>query len=278
MYMQPDDIRTFETPRYNIDTYRRIKKQPCRYTIRTLEREDIEVLDTVEIRSIAEGDAEETGREEQATSSNGEAVAEMIEREEQATLLGKQSVDDTSNRTYDVRQEVVSIEAIDTIETHSIVETPIIDITDTHHLHTQPSPLSTSDIEVLDTQHLPDPLHGKDIIATSTSQQGVMTRSKAVILVALLCIVVLHATDAGLAQFIGMQGWAYVLGGPTTASNPNLLRGIEGQIYHNTPIPGTTAQTTVQITPRQYVDLIVQRMTLDQKLGQMMIVQFVGPS
>lgn len=105
-----------------------------------------------------------------------------------------------------------------------------------------------------------------------------MTRSRAVLLVALLCILVLHATEVGLAQFIGTQGWAYVLGGPTNGSDPNLLKDIETQISHHTPIADTTVQPTMQITPQRYVDLIVQRMTLDQKLGQMMIVQFVGPA
>src|SRR5438067_6135624 len=115
MYMQRNNIRTFKTPRRSIETHRRIMKQPFRYTIRTLEREAMEVLDTVEIRSIVEGDVEAIEREEQATSCNGEGVAETIEREEQATPSGKQGVDDTSNRAYDVLQEVVSIEAIDTI-------------------------------------------------------------------------------------------------------------------------------------------------------------------
>jgi beta-N-acetylhexosaminidase len=48
-----------------------------------------------------------------------------------------------------------------------------------------------------------------------------------------------------------------------------------------TAIPGTT--TTVQatpskMTPQQYIASLVQKMTLDQKLGQMMIVRFVGPA
>src|SRR6266851_1298627 len=38
------------------------------------------------------------------------------------------------------------------------------------------------------------------------------------------------------------------------------------------------AQATPQLTPQQYINMIVQNMTLDQKLGQMMIVQFVGPT
>jgi beta-N-acetylhexosaminidase len=41
--------------------------------------------------------------------------------------------------------------------------------------------------------------------------------------------------------------------------------------------PGATA-TAQQLTPQQYINLIIQHMTLDQKLGQMMIVEFLGPT
>ncbi|HKV59910.1 MAG TPA: glycoside hydrolase family 3 N-terminal domain-containing protein, partial [Ktedonobacteraceae bacterium] len=41
------------------------------------------------------------------------------------------------------------------------------------------------------------------------------------------------------------------------------------------PTPGASA-TATPITPAQYIDDIIQNMTLDQKLGQMMIVQFIG--
>ncbi|HZU02224.1 MAG TPA: glycoside hydrolase family 3 N-terminal domain-containing protein, partial [Ktedonobacteraceae bacterium] len=237
-------------------------KRPLRYTIRTLEREAMEILETVETPSITEG-----------------AVATM-QREEQATSSGKEGMDNTSAQTNDVLQEVTSIEAIDTIETPGVVDPPQIDTIDTHKLNTEPSPSRMSSVEATDTQELPNPSAGNESIAPPIPhpQAGGITRSRTVLLIALLCIVVLQATDAGLAQFIGIRGWASVLGGPGTASNSPLLGGIEGQIYHNTPIPDVTIRPTVQITPQQYVDLIVQRMTLDQKLGQMMIVQFVGPS
>ncbi len=237
-------------------------KRPLRYTIRTLEREAMEILETVETPSITEG-----------------AVATM-QREEQATSSGKEGMDNTSAQTNDVLQEVTSIEAIDTIETPGVVDPPQIDTIDTHKLNTEPSPSQTSAVEATDTQELSNSSAGKESIAPAIPhpQPGGITRSRTVLLVALLCIVVLQATDAGLAQFIGIRGWASVLGGPGTASNSPLLGGIKGQIYHNTPIPDVTTRPTLQITPQQYVDLIVQRMTLDQKLGQMMIVQFVGPS
>jgi beta-N-acetylhexosaminidase len=262
MYMQRGNINIFETPRRRIDTYRYTMKRPLRYTIRTLEREAMEILETVETPSIIEG-----------------AVATM-QREEQATSSGKEGMDNTSAQINDVLQEVTSIEAIDTIETPTVVDPPEIDTIDTHKLNTEPSPSQTGSVEATGTQELPNPSAGNGSIAPAIPhpQAGGITRSRTVLLIALLCIVVLQATNAGLAQFIGIRGWASVLGGPGTASKSPLLGGIKGQIYRNTPIPDGTTRPMVQITPQQYVDLIVQRMTLDQKLGQMMIVQFVGPS
>ncbi len=263
--MQRNSSRTFEAPRRRHTIHKYPMRRPLRYTICTLEREAMEILDTAETPSIVEGAVAMMQREEQATSSEKQGI---------------EGVDTPGARIYDVLQEVTSIEAIDTIETDSVVDPAAVDTIDTHKLDTQQSSLQTSALEAIDTQELPNPSPGKDgrTPAISPQQSGGMTRSRTVLLIALLCILVLHATDAGLAQFVGIQGWASVLGGPTMMSNPNLLRGIQGQIYHNTPIPGATTQPAMQITPQQYVDLIVQRMTLDQKLGQMMLVQFVGPS
>jgi beta-N-acetylhexosaminidase len=103
-----------------------------------------------------------------------------------------------------------------------------------------------------------------------------LTRGRAALFAALLLIVVLNATALGSNQFTGAQGWAYVLGGPATANNPDLLNEINSSL-HKHLTPGATARATARITPQQYVNLVVNGMTLDQKLGQMMIVQFTGP-
>ena len=104
--MQRNNISIFETPRRRIDTYRYTLKRPLRYTIRTLEREAMEILETVETPSIVEG-----------------AVATM-QREEQATSSGEEGTDNMCAPTNDVLQEVSSIEAIDTIETPTFVDLP----------------------------------------------------------------------------------------------------------------------------------------------------------
>jgi beta-N-acetylhexosaminidase len=112
-----------------------------------------------------------------------------------------------------------------------------------------------------------------------TPLRTVMTRGKAILLIALLLILVLNAVNAGYAQFIGPQGWAFVIGGPASSGSNDLLNSIKNQLKHNRGLtPGSTAGPTAQLTPQHYINLIEQNMTLDQKLGQMMIVQFFGPT
>ena len=108
-------------------------------------------------------------------------------------------------------------------------------------------------------------------------QQVVLSRGRALLLVGLLCIIVLHAISTGAEQFIGPQGWAYTLAGPPGTGNNHLLQALNQDLRHpRGPVLGTMAGPA--LTPQQYINLIVRRMTLDQKLGQMLIVQFVGPS
>lgn len=101
----------------------------------------------------------------------------------------------------------------------------------------------------------------------------VLSRGGALVMILLLCISVLHTLSIGQDGFVGAHGWAYVLGGPSSNSDPNLLNNIS---KHLKATPGTTTKT--RLTPAQYINLIVNGMSLDQKLGQMMIVQFVGPA
>jgi beta-N-acetylhexosaminidase len=101
-----------------------------------------------------------------------------------------------------------------------------------------------------------------------------LQRSTALFLMALLCILLFRDIDQSNAQFTGPQGWASVLGGPVNASDPNLLSKLNQQIHNRTSQTGKNQ--TAQVTPEQFVDLIMSKMSLDQKLGQMMIVQFIG--
>lgn len=137
-------------------------------------------------------------------------------------------------------------------------------------------------IEVIDTLKMPAQAGIERTLETptiplKTQQRPGMTPGKAILLASLLLIVILNAANAGYAQFIGPQGWAFVIGGPANTNDSNPLAIVKNKLNHN-PTPGATAQATPQLTPQQFINLILQNMTLDQKLGQMMIVQFVGPT
>lgn len=102
-----------------------------------------------------------------------------------------------------------------------------------------------------------------------------MTRGTAFLLLVLACIIIARALNTGAIQFIGPQGWASTLDTDPTSANTNLLKNVDQQLRQT---PGTSSQHShARIAPQQYINTIVKNMTLDMKLGQMFIVQFVGP-
>ncbi len=113
-------------------------------------------------------------------------------------------------------------------------------------------------------------------VAIAPSPGMTISRGKALIGILFLAIVVFNAISAGNAGFIGAQGWAFVLGGSNATNATNPLDAVKKKLQH--PAPGASATATPALTPVQYINDIIQNMTLDQKLGQMMIVQFVGSS
>ncbi len=177
--------------------------------------------------------------------------------------------------------------SIDTLDTSKVAvpETPIPEEFDDRESNIPP--LDTFDTRKVDTNSSVPPLATfvteKVVVPPSAPplpsvfnvQQSSIKRGTAVLLIAILAIVVLQGLMIGPTQFLGEQGWASVLGNSVTQGNPDLLKNISKQIIHQVK-PGVTATVKVQMTPEQYIDLIVNKMTLDQKLGQMMIVQFTG--
>jgi beta-N-acetylhexosaminidase len=102
-----------------------------------------------------------------------------------------------------------------------------------------------------------------------------LKRGTALLLIAFLAVIVLHTLAQGPTSFLGSQGWTSVINGPGMTGSGNLIKSIDTHLKQSTR-PGTKTSTKAQITPQQYIDLIVNKMSLDQKLGQMMIVQFTG--
>ncbi|WP_052888202.1 glycoside hydrolase family 3 protein [Thermogemmatispora carboxidivorans] len=103
-----------------------------------------------------------------------------------------------------------------------------------------------------------------------------LSRGQAFSLLLLLLILVINATTNSLAQLLGPQGWAFMLWGPTAGSK-NVLQQIRSTLPSATPSAHATEQSSQQLTPEAYINLILRTMTLDQKLGQMLFVQFTGP-
>ena len=191
-----------------------------------------------------------------------------------ADLTGK-DVNKSSKGNPEISPEAANNSQNDSFEAIEGLDTANISTVDYSEAEDTP-------LEIIDTMRLPTQAEiGITQEAPTTplkaKQRPGITRGKAILYTSLLLIVVLNALNMGYAHFIGPQGWAFVIGGPVTTENDNPLAIINKELHHGLT-PGATAQATPQLTPQQYINLIVQNMTLDQKLGQMMIVQFVGPT
>ena len=108
----------------------------------------------------------------------------------------------------------------------------------------------------------------------SVQRAFTMTRGRAFLLALLLAILIINATISGFSQFFGPQGWGSVFGSSGNGGQ-NLLQQISKNLKGVTP--GATVHTTpTPITPQTIINELMANMTLDQKLGQLMMVQFYG--
>jgi beta-N-acetylhexosaminidase len=133
---------------------------------------------------------------------------------------------------------------------------------------TKPLPAMPGDVP--DT---PRPKHEWASVRTPSGSKP-LKRGTALLLIAFLAVIVLHTFAQGPSFFLGSQGWASVINGPGATDNANILKNIDSHLQN--PQSGTKTAKKAQLSPQQYINLIVSKMTLDQKLGQMMIVQFTG--
>jgi beta-N-acetylhexosaminidase len=147
--------------------------------------------------------------------------------------------------------------------------------------------MTTNNPQEQDPTETGTPLRVAEIATTENSplepapanlpQRAVLPPRQAILLIVFLLILVFKTTTVGPAQFIGAEGWAFVLGGPpTNEGDSNLLKKVDQQLRAQLT-PNAAAQIIPHITPQEFIDSLVQNMTLDQRLGQMMIVQFLGP-
>jgi beta-N-acetylhexosaminidase len=195
--------------------------------------------------------------------------------EQQPANSNDEDVNTSSKDTPETNSETAKISQNDSYEANEGLDTAHIPAANYSTVNDTPS-------EIIDTMRLPAQAEIEITQETPTTPlkakpQSDITRGKAILCISLLLIIVLNTLSMSYAHFIGPQGWAFVVAGPMTTGNDNPLAIIKKELHHGLT-PGVTAQTTPHLTPQQYINLIIQNMTLDQKLGQMMIVQFVGPT
>lgn len=139
--------------------------------------------------------------------------------------------------------------------------------TQINELPRTPAPATDARISELPTTPLPVTLGAKPL----AGRGNMLTRGRAAFLILLLAILVINVTSTGFSQFFGPKGWGSVFNNGGTGQN------LLGQLHLHTPTPGVKGQpTAIPLTPKQIVDQLLSNMTLDQKLGQMLMVRFNG--
>jgi beta-N-acetylhexosaminidase len=197
---------------------------------------------------------------------NNENRSELVETMKLADLTGR-----SSRTTIPLQEQVTESEVHNnedcSFESHDTVKTKGLVANDSH-----------SSLDEVNTHKLQQvSLRPNEPFApVRTVQKGLISRGRAIVLASFLVVVIINAANLGSSQFIGTQGWAFILSGTATTSSHNLLKDVANQFRH-TSTAGTVTQAKHQLTPAEYIDAIMQKMTLDEKLGQMMIVQFYGP-
>jgi beta-N-acetylhexosaminidase len=216
----------------------------------TLDRDYFETLDTVETISLSE---EELGQ-----------LADTDKRPRVSKPESTRTVD-TIQASNIPEKEVAK--AIDSVDTPSTIEA----VSSVEEEQNALASMITRKLPVLSTfMDVPGTL-------PSIPSKAGIKRVHALLLISLLGILVLQSIYAGSMQFIGPQGWSFVLYGPPGTGGNSLLQKTDNQLHtRGTPTPGATPQR--KLTPQQYINLIIKNMTLEQKIGQMMIIQFVGPT
>src|SRR6266849_4240580 len=215
----------------------------------TLDRDYFERLDTVETMSLSE---EELGQLANTDKRPRVSKPEPIE--------AAGTIQTTSISEKEVAKAIDSFDTPGTIEAVRSVEE------------------EQNVLASMITRKLPVLSTFMDVPATPPSipSKVGIKRGHALLLISLLCFLVLQSIYTGSMQFIGPQGWSYVLYGPRTGGN-SLLQTTDNQLHtRGAPTPGATPRQ--KLTPQQYINLIIKNMTLEQKIGQMMIIQFVGPT
>lgn len=216
----------------------------------TRDRDYFETLDTVETMSLSE-----------------EELGQLADTDKRRRLSKPEPIEAAGTiQTTSISEKEVA-KAIDSFDTPGTIEA----VRSVEEEQNALASMITRKLPVLSTF--------MDVPATSPSipSKVGIKRGHALLLISLLCILVLQSIYTGSMQFIGPQGWSYVLYGPPGTGGNSLLQTTNNQLHpRGAPTPGATPRH--KLTPQQYINLIIKNMTLEQKIGQMMIIQFVGPT
>ena len=269
--MEPTSPWSSERLQSNINGQEREREQPLvgqQPSIRKF-KNFIAALDTIKTANVRiEAATMDTSNRSQAKKITEDKLTNIDVKHQ----IAEQGSENIAERTSPLADS--SEAPIDTLDTSKLAvpETPAPE----EFVQKPDGQESDTPIDMLDTgkSAVPEVPSSPSLSSPFNARQVGIKRGTAALLIALLAIVVLQGLTSGPTQFLGAQGWASVLGNSFPQGNPNLLSNINKQIGHAAKPGSKTARA--QMTPEQYINLIVNRMTLDQKLGQMMIVQFTG--
>ena len=185
-----------------------------------------------------------------------------------------------ANNFIAAAQRIEKVQAIERIETQKVpvpVQQPLfnhIPQTDRPHIsnHGSANGLETPQAWLMPNH--PQPANtfipGQPPIFSKFAFSEKISQGKAAIFIALLLIVILQAMNVGPTQFLGPQGWASVLTSSSNSQRANLLNALTQSKS------AKDAKSKATVDPQNAVNTIISQMSLDQKIGQMMMVQFVG--
>ena len=223
---------------------------------RVLEQELIAASETVEMTSVA-GNTIDSVRQQPSVQSGTPTYTQNFAQP------GSVKTKSASPKSQFKRLDMLVKTTIDMIDTLKVPTLPA-----THIQRPNPHPFRATTHQYPErAEILPQP-------QSAVTRSPIIQRGSILLLASLLFIVIVNAMSAASPQFIGPQGWAYVLGGAHDTNDPDLLNTVSKQFQNRNGKQGNSSNTT-HVTPEQFVAAITQHMTLEQKLGQLMIVQFI---
>src|SRR5207302_11481965 len=99
-------------------------------------------------------------------------------------------------------------------------------------------------LDEVNTHKLPllSPQPDESFVPARTTQKGLISRGRAIVLDSIHLVVIVNAADLGSSQIIVTQGWAFIFSGSLTTNSHSLLKAVTYQFRH-TAMAGTVSNT-----------------------------------